>query len=175
MNLQIVQKWLEDVNLVVMDPSDAVEVWDCPYVLISESVIDTNFCTIEASTSGKESGSGHWKLSVTGTMFVSICKAVDSSRRKLSSSSTSRRVVWIRKQQFNKRSFQTGFTRRRDASAFKNEICLTRSNALGGRIRRKWRMSWSWWKILRFLFKRKCLKWNIYECEGNIIMMGGKT
>ena len=46
------------------------------------------FQTFPEPTSGKESGSGHWKLSVTGTMFVSSCKAVESSRRKLSSSST---------------------------------------------------------------------------------------
>ena len=82
--------------------------------------------TFPEPTSGKESGSGHWKLSVTGTMFASSCKAVESSRRKLSSSSTCGKDL-----QTNGLLFL---------------MSITRSRALGGKIKRKWRMSCIWWK-----------------------------
>ena len=83
-------------------------------------------------TSGKESGSGHWKLSVTGTMFVSICKAVESSCRKLSSSST----------------FLIGLGEQLDCNWFFKNLLLTRSKALGGKMRRKCWMSCNWKKKL---------------------------
>ena len=144
--------------LVVMDPSDTVEVWDCPYVLISEIVRMghangskhsgfkriLNMYSYPAPTSGKESGSGHWKLSVTGTMFVSICKAVDSSRRKLSSSST---WEWCASE--NKSLTKNRLQALKMLAYFKSHLCLTRSNALGGRIRMKWRMSCNWRKKMR--------------------------
>ena len=84
------------------------------------------FQTFPEPTSGKESGSGHWKLSVTGTMFVSSCKAVESSRRKLSSSST--------------------FGKDLQTNGLLSLMSITRSRALGGKIKRKWRMSCIWWK-----------------------------
>ena len=90
------------------------------------------FQTFPEPTSGKESGSGHWKLSVTGTMFVSSCKAVESSRRKLSSSST--------------------FGKDLQTKGILSLMSITRSRALGGKIKRKWRMSCIWWK-------RSCQDW----------------
>ena len=118
-------------------------------------------------TSGKESGSGHWKLSVTGTMFVSICKAVESSCRKLSSSSTFLISLgeeldwnWL-DQDWDQDQDQDQDQRKQ---SFKN-LLLTRSKALGGKMRRKCWISCNWKKRLSGKCRKfkRCLEMTLFQ------------